>query len=55
MLVVTPSYKIISSIERCLQYNPDLKKQLHNSKKIFMEARDNFEDLIKKFKKAAVQ
>ncbi len=54
MLVVTPSYKIMSSIERCLQYNSDLKKQLNNSKKVFMETRDNFEDLIKKFKKAAV-
>jgi Rad3-related DNA helicase len=55
MLVVTPSYKILNSLERCLQYNPDLKKRLTNGKKIFTESKDNFEGLIKTFRKAAVE
>ena len=54
MLVVTPSYKVMNSIERCMQYNPDLKKRLYSVKKVFMESKDNFEDLIQKYRKAAV-
>ena len=42
ILVITPSYKVMNSLERCMQYNPHLKKQLSNVKKIFTETRDDF-------------
>ncbi len=55
MLVVTPSYKVMNNIERCMQYNADLRKHLNSVKKVFTETRDNFDDIVKKFKKAAVE
>jgi Rad3-related DNA helicase len=55
MLVVAPSYKVMNNIERCMQFNPDLRKHLNSVKKVFTETRDNFDDIVKKFKTAAVE
>jgi hypothetical protein len=38
-----------------MQYNADLRKHLNSVKKVFTETRDNFDDIVKKFKKAAVE
>lgn len=45
----------MNGIERCLQFKPQLRKKLNSTKKCFSESKDSSEDLIKKYRKAALE